>query len=81
MPQAAKVLDDNPAVELVDDMYQALDGADGLLIATEWKVFRAPDLTRVKQLLKAPLIIDGRNLYVPADMRAQGFDYQGIGRA
>ncbi|KCV26719.1 nucleotide sugar dehydrogenase, partial [Bordetella pertussis H934] len=77
MPQAAKVLDDNPAVELVDDMYQALDGADGLLIATEWKVFRAPDLTRVKQLLKAPLIIDGRNLYVPADMRAQGFDYQG----
>lgn len=42
MPQAAKVLDDNPAVELVDDMYQALDGADGLLIATEWKVFRAP---------------------------------------
>ncbi|KDC78229.1 nucleotide sugar dehydrogenase [Bordetella bronchiseptica MBORD635] len=81
MPQAAKVLDDNPAVELVDDMYQALDGADGLLIATEWKVFRAPDLTRVKQMLKAPLIIDGRNLYVPADMRAQGFDYQGIGRA
>ncbi|CCJ61240.1 UDP-glucose dehydrogenase family protein [Bordetella bronchiseptica] len=81
MPQAARVLDDNPAVELVDDMYQALDGADGLLIATEWKVFRAPDLTRVKQLLKAPLIIDGRNLYVPADMRAQGFDYQGIGRA
>ncbi|AOB28888.1 UDP-glucose dehydrogenase family protein [Bordetella bronchiseptica] len=81
MPQAAKVLDDNPAVELVDDMYQALDGADGLLIATEWKVFRAPDLTRVKQMLKAPLIIDGRNLYAPADMRAQGFDYQGIGRA
>ncbi|ARP74769.1 UDP-glucose dehydrogenase family protein [Bordetella genomosp. 6] len=81
MPQAVKVLDDNPAVELVDDMYQALDGADGLLIATEWKVFRAPDLTRVKQMLKAPLIIDGRNLYVPADMRAQGFDYQGIGRA
>ncbi|AOB41102.1 UDP-glucose/GDP-mannose dehydrogenase family protein [Bordetella parapertussis] len=81
MPQAAKVLDDNPAVELVDDMYQALDGADGLLITTEWKVFRAPDLTRVKQMLKAPLIIDGRNLYVPADMRAQGFDYQGIGRA
>ncbi|OZI80271.1 UDP-glucose dehydrogenase family protein [Bordetella genomosp. 6] len=81
MPQAAKVLEDNPAVELVDDMYQALDGADGLLIATEWKVFRAPDLTRVKQMLKAPLIIDGRNLYVPADMRAQGFDYQGIGRA
>lgn len=81
MPQAAKVLDDNPAVELVDDMYQALGGADGLLIATEWKVFRAPDLARVKQMLKAPLIIDGRNLYVPADMRAQGFDYQGIGRA
>ena len=56
-------------------MYDALDGADALLIATEWKVFRAPDFDRVKALLKTPLIIDGRNLYTPADVRALGFDY------
>ena len=51
------------------------------MIATEWKVFRAPDFDRVKALLKTPLIIDGRNLYTPADVRAQGFEYSGIGRA
>ncbi|MBO1114740.1 UDP-glucose dehydrogenase family protein [Bordetella petrii] len=81
MPHSRQILADNPAVEFADDMYQALDGADALLIATEWKVFRAPDLDRVRALLKTPLVIDGRNLYVPAEMRAQGFEYQGIGRA
>ncbi len=81
MPHARQLLAGNAAVEFADDMYQALDGADGLLIATEWKVFRAPDLERVRALLKAPLVIDGRNLYSPADMRAQGFEYQGIGRS
>jgi len=81
MPHSRQILAGNPAVEFADDMYQALDGADALLIATEWKVFRAPDLDRVRALLKTPLVIDGRNLYVPAEMRAQGFEYQGIGRA
>jgi len=81
MPHSRQILAHNPAVEFAEDMYQALDGADGLLIATEWKVFRAPDLDRVRALLKTPLVIDGRNLYSPADMRAQGFEYQGIGRA
>lgn len=80
IPHSRELLADNVAVTFADDMYQALDGADGLLIATEWKVFRAPDLDRVRQLLKTPLIIDGRNLYVPADMRSHGFEYQGIGR-
>ncbi|MCD0502001.1 UDP-glucose dehydrogenase family protein [Bordetella petrii] len=81
MPHSRELLAQNTAVEFADDMYQALDGADGLLIATEWKVFRAPDLERVRALLKTPLVIDGRNLYVPAEMTAQGFEYQGIGRA
>ena len=81
MPRAREILAANTAVEFCDDMYQALDGADGLLIATEWKVFRAPDFQRVHSLLKTPLVIDGRNLYQPADMRSQGFDYEGIGRA
>jgi len=81
MPQAARALAGNAAVRLVDDMYQALDGADALLIVTEWKLFRAPDLDRVKALLKTPVIFDGRNLYEPLDMAEQGFEYQGIGRA
>lgn len=81
MEQARPLLAHNPAVSMTADMYEALDGADALLIATEWKVFRAPDLERVKRLLKRPLVIDGRNLWVPAEMREQGFDYQGIGRA
>lgn len=80
MPHARQLLANNPAVEFADDMYQALDGADALLIATEWKVFRAPDLDRMRALLDNPVIIDGRNLYAPADMRALGFEYQGIGR-
>lgn len=81
MEQARPLLAHNPAVSMTADMYEALDGADALLIATEWKVFRAPDLERVKRLLKRPRVIDGRNLWVPAEMREQGFDYQGIGRA
>jgi len=81
MPRARQILAANTAVEFCDDMYQVLGGADGLLVATEWKVFRAPDFQRVHSLLKTPLVIDGRNLYQPADMRSQGFDYEGIGRA
>ncbi|MFY3953483.1 UDP-glucose dehydrogenase family protein [Achromobacter xylosoxidans] len=81
MHEAGRVLDGKPGVSFATDMYDALDGADALLIATEWKVFRAPDFDRVKALLKMPLIIDGRNLYTPADVRAQGFEYSGIGRA
>ena len=61
MHEAARVLVGQPGVTFAKDMYDALDGADALLIATEWKVFRAPDFDRVKALLKTPLIIDGRN--------------------
>ncbi|WP_427184447.1 UDP-glucose dehydrogenase family protein [Bordetella bronchialis] len=68
-------------VEFVADMYQALDGADGLLLVTEWKAFRAPDFERILGLLKSPLILDGRNQYNAAELRAMGFDYEGIGRA
>ena len=55
--------------------YEALDGADALLIVTEWNEFRRPDFTRMKQLLKRPLIFDGRNLYDPDVMRQHGFTY------
>ena len=59
----------------------ALQGADALLIVTEWNEFRHPDLSKIKQLLKKPIIFDGRNLFDPKKMRAEGFTYFGIGRS
>ena len=69
-----------------DDMHycatkeEALDSADCLVICTEWKLFRAPDVEDIKKRLITPVIIDGRNLYAPADMEAAGIEYFGIGR-
>jgi UDPglucose 6-dehydrogenase len=60
--------------------YSALEGADGLAIVTEWNEFRRPDLERMKTLLKTPVIFDGRNLFVPAQMKEHGFTYYSIGR-
>ncbi len=62
------------------DAYDAAQGADALLIATEWKEFRSPDYERLKTLLIQPLIFDGRNLYDPALMQRLGFEYFAIGR-
>jgi UDPglucose 6-dehydrogenase len=60
--------------------YDALSGADALFVATEWNEFRAPDFPRMKALLKAPVIFDGRNLYAPARLRELGFTWYGVGR-
>lgn len=68
-------------LHFAEAVYEPLEGADALLIVTEWKVFRSPDFTLMKALLKQPLVLDGRNLYEPADMAAQGFVYEGIGRS
>jgi UDPglucose 6-dehydrogenase len=62
------------------DAYEAAQGADALLIATEWKEFRSPDYDRLKDLLRAPVIFDGRNLYDPALMERLGIQYFAIGR-
>ena len=67
-------------VTYVDHNYDALEGADALLIVTEWRQYRVPDFDRIKAMLTAPLIIDGRNLFDPARMRAQGISYFSIGR-
>ena len=68
-------------VEIATDMYQCLEGADALVVCTEWSDFRSPDWDRVKTLLSAPLIFDGRNLYRSHSMQEHGFDYVSIGRA
>ena len=60
--------------------YDALKGAAALLILTEWNEFRRPNFQRVKQLLKTPVVFDGRNIYDPADLRKLGFKYYSIGR-
>ncbi len=60
--------------------YDALKGADALVILTEWQEFREPDFARMKKLLKAPVIFDGRNIYQPEQMKDLGFTYSSIGR-
>ena len=67
-------------VEFAQDAYDAMDGADALVLVTEWNEFRALDLDRVKRLLKTPTIVDLRNIYRPEQMRAAGFNYSSIGR-
>jgi len=66
--------------EFCEDAYEAITGADGVVILTEWNEFRALDLPRVKTLLKEPLMVDLRNIYRPAQMAAAGFRYVSIGR-
>jgi UDPglucose 6-dehydrogenase len=61
--------------------YEAVEGADALVILTEWDQFRALDLRRVKALMRTPVVIDLRNIYRPAEMRALGFTYTGVGKA
>ena len=60
--------------------YEALDGADALVIVTDWNAYRHPDFARIKDTLKRPIVIDGRNLYDASKMREQGFTYVSIGR-
>ncbi|MBM4007105.1 MAG: UDP-glucose/GDP-mannose dehydrogenase family protein [Planctomycetes bacterium] len=70
-----------PQVERAADMYACVQGADALVICTEWREFRSPDLDRVKASLTRPLIADGRNLYRCETMQEHGFDYASVGRA
>ncbi|WP_091737956.1 UDP-glucose dehydrogenase family protein [Phenylobacterium immobile] len=68
-------------VDFKDDAYQVADGADVLVIITEWDQFRALDLARLKGLMNKPVLVDLRNIYLPADVRSKGFEYSSIGRA
>ena len=65
---------------LVEHQYDALKGADAMVLVTEWKPFRHPDFEAMKRLLRKAIIFDGRNLYDPAQLRDDGFEYTGIGR-
>ena len=68
------------AISYEPDMWSALNGADALILVTEWKQFRSPDFGKVKSLLKEPIIYDGRNQYDPKQMKAEGIELHCIGR-
>jgi UDPglucose 6-dehydrogenase len=79
-PEGHKEAAKHLQVDYRKDAYDALDGADGVVILTEWNEFRALDLKRVKAALKTPLLIDLRNIYRPTQMREAGFHYISVGR-
>ncbi|MBU1974863.1 MAG: UDP-glucose/GDP-mannose dehydrogenase family protein [Nanoarchaeota archaeon] len=80
-PQAMKNMEAiYPDITFAGTPYEALKGADALVILTEWDEFRQLDMERIKALLKKPIIFDARNIYSPEEMREQGFTYRGIGR-
>ena len=66
-------------LRLVDDAYAAADGADALVLVTEWREYQNPDFERLRASLRQPVLIDGRNIWAAYGLGAQGFDYQGVG--
>lgn len=68
------------ALSVHQNSYDALKGADALVVVTEWNEFRQPDFERMKRLMNQPVVFDGRNIYDPKEMRSMGFVYYGIGR-
>ena len=80
MDEARKIFANEPAVCFATSTVGALDGADALIIVTEWKEFRSPDFDDMKKRLKSPVVFDGRNLYDPVVMREAGIEYFSMGR-
>ena len=74
------LFENDPLVEIVDKQYEAVEGAQALLVVTEWNQFRTPDFDRIKASLSAPILFDGRNLYPPSMMAELGFAYFCVGR-
>ncbi|MEO8627688.1 MAG: UDP-glucose/GDP-mannose dehydrogenase family protein [Betaproteobacteria bacterium] len=81
MPEARHIFSSEERVRFAASPMVALDGADALIIITEWKEFRSPDFSSIKQRLKSPLVFDGRNLYDPKTVADAGLEYFSIGRA
>ncbi|MCR4299258.1 MAG: UDP-glucose/GDP-mannose dehydrogenase family protein [Gallionella sp.] len=80
MKETRHIFGERADLRYADNPKDALHGADALVIVTEWKAFKSPDFNVIKARLKNPVIFDGRNLFEPADMKALGFEYHGIGR-
>ena len=80
MEEARKIFANEPGVRFATSTVGALDGADALIIVTEWKEFRSPDFDDMKKRLKSPIVFDGRNLYDPVVLREAGIEYFSMGR-
>ena len=80
MDEARRVFGRLPGLHYAATPMDAADGADALVVVTEWKAFRSPDFDRLRSLLRQPVVFDGRNLFDPAQLQALGFDHQAIGR-
>jgi UDPglucose 6-dehydrogenase len=78
IPAARKLL--GARVDLHDNNYQCAEGADALLLVTEWREYRRPDFGRLRGLMRTPVLVDGRNIWDPVEVRAAGFTYHGVGR-
>ncbi len=79
-PRRRRAASSATAFTICEKSYDALAGADALAVVTEWNEFREPDFKKMRQLLKSPVVFDGRNIYSPEQMRALGFTYFSIGR-
>lgn len=80
MKEAARIYGSNANLTLCADKYTALEGADALVICTEWQQFRAPDFEEMEARMRAKVIVDGRNLYQPNKLHADGWEYLSVGR-
>jgi UDPglucose 6-dehydrogenase len=80
MDEARRAFGELDGLSYVEHAMDTLEGADALLIATEWKEFRSPDFDRIRELLREPVIFDGRNMYAPELVEAAGLEYHAIGR-
>ncbi len=67
------------SVALVDDAYDAVKDADALLLLTEWREYQYPEFERISELMRTPVILDGRNIWVTYNLSEQGFEYDGVG--
>lgn len=79
--EAKKAFSGRENISFADDQYNACKGADALLLITEWRQFRSPDFKLIYELLKQPIVLDGRNQYDPHKLKELGFQYYGIGRS
>jgi UDPglucose 6-dehydrogenase len=80
MEEAHRIYGDRADLVLAKSPSEALEGADALVVLTEWKAFWSPDFAKIKAALKSPVLFDGRNIYDPAEVEAAGLAYYGIGR-
>jgi UDPglucose 6-dehydrogenase len=80
MEETQRIYGDRDGLTLCESPTEALQGADALVVMTEWKVFRSPDFFEMKDTMNQPVIFDGRNIYDPDFLEKEGFAYYGIGR-